>query len=227
MVVLFHFFFQEDNAYGFLQNIIANGDLGVDLFFILSGFILTHVYLTQVEENRFSLRNFYVARFARIYPLHVMIILVFLIIYPLAGLLGVQTQAEAINWDHLLPPPATLITTLALFIMAGFLFNKQVIVLGIGLLIFLLGQYGLREKRNFMRSKVLVYLGKISFSIYMVHIIFRQMMNVVGKFVDLNSNLVSVLVYMTMFAGILVASMILYHLVELPFRQRIRHAFSK
>lgn len=42
---------------------------GVSFFFVLSGFILTHVYrrLASVEDRR----RFYLARFARIWPLHV------------------------------------------------------------------------------------------------------------------------------------------------------------
>lgn len=47
-----------------------NADYGVDLFFILSGFILSHVYLRQAEAGKFAYWNFILARFARIWPLH-------------------------------------------------------------------------------------------------------------------------------------------------------------
>ncbi len=47
------------------------GRFGVDLFFILSGFVLAHVYLAAREEGRFDFPRFILARFARIYPLHV------------------------------------------------------------------------------------------------------------------------------------------------------------
>ncbi|GJL96545.1 MAG: acyltransferase [Hyphobacterium sp.] len=47
------------------------GRFGVDLFFILSGFVLAHVYLAAREEGRFDFLRFILARFARIYPLHV------------------------------------------------------------------------------------------------------------------------------------------------------------
>lgn len=48
------------------------GYLGVDFFFILSGFVLTHVYRDwfnpRFQPNSF--RNFFWARFGRVYPLH-------------------------------------------------------------------------------------------------------------------------------------------------------------
>lgn len=50
--------------------VVSNGVYGVELFFVLSGFILSHVYLESFGERRFSYRGFLWARLARIYPLH-------------------------------------------------------------------------------------------------------------------------------------------------------------
>jgi peptidoglycan/LPS O-acetylase OafA/YrhL len=49
---------------------IAKGYLWVDFFFILSGYILCHVYATRPGESLAETRRFLNARFARIYPLH-------------------------------------------------------------------------------------------------------------------------------------------------------------
>lgn len=49
--------------------------LMVDLFFVLSGFVLSYVYC-----ERINVRSFYRARFARIYPLHVFALLAFTIL---------------------------------------------------------------------------------------------------------------------------------------------------
>ena len=59
-------------AAGFFQK----GYLGVDFFFILSGFILTHVYADSLRTGVCTVRDFYVRRFARIYPLHLLTLLV-------------------------------------------------------------------------------------------------------------------------------------------------------
>ena len=47
--------------------------LMVDLFFILSGFIISYVYRAEGSGMRTSVKSFLFARFARIYPLHFVI----------------------------------------------------------------------------------------------------------------------------------------------------------
>ena len=49
---------------------VTKGYLGVETFFILSGFILSHVYLEAAGEKRFRYGGFLWARIARVYPLH-------------------------------------------------------------------------------------------------------------------------------------------------------------
>ena len=71
-VVLFHF-----QLYWTLSpesaGLLNRARLGVDVFFILSGFILTHVYLQGDRAPDY--RRFLAARFARIYPAHRFILL--------------------------------------------------------------------------------------------------------------------------------------------------------
>ena len=55
-----------------LHEVLRVGRLGVDLFFALSGFILTHTYLTRMGPNITwpKSRHFLWLRLARIYPVH-------------------------------------------------------------------------------------------------------------------------------------------------------------
>ena len=53
---------------GTAAQIGATGYVGVNFFFLLSGFILAYTYLRPDGGLRVSVRAFYVARFARIYP---------------------------------------------------------------------------------------------------------------------------------------------------------------
>jgi Predicted acyltransferases len=48
---------------------IANGYLGVDVFFVISGYLITGLVYNEVEENSFSVLNFYERRIRRIIPL--------------------------------------------------------------------------------------------------------------------------------------------------------------
>jgi peptidoglycan/LPS O-acetylase OafA/YrhL len=57
---------------------LAFGRGGVDLFFMLSGFILAYVYRPQFEARRFNYLRFLVKRIARIYPVHVVTMLIVL-----------------------------------------------------------------------------------------------------------------------------------------------------
>lgn len=65
-----------------LGPIARHGAWGVDLFFVLSGFILSLLYVPrfQAQGLRKVYRNYLVARFARIYPLH-LVTLVILAVY--------------------------------------------------------------------------------------------------------------------------------------------------
>ena len=53
-----------------------HGDLAVDLFFALSGFIFYRLYAERIAERRVSLRDFAVLRVSRLYPLHLATLLV-------------------------------------------------------------------------------------------------------------------------------------------------------
>lgn len=59
---------------GVLVNMLGHGWLGVPFFFILSGFILAHVYAGKGLTPRSS-RPFFAARFARIYPVYLLSLL--------------------------------------------------------------------------------------------------------------------------------------------------------
>jgi peptidoglycan/LPS O-acetylase OafA/YrhL len=76
---------------------VAKGYLGVDLFFILSGFILAHVYLPLWRERRFSYGSFIWARLARIYPVHLAMLGVMVAFWLIALKLGIAFEPAAFD----------------------------------------------------------------------------------------------------------------------------------
>lgn len=76
LLVFFHHVYQTtytDNPIGnfFVTTFRTNGWVGVDLFLILSGFLVTTLFLKErAEFGNFSLRNFFLRRVLRIWPLY-------------------------------------------------------------------------------------------------------------------------------------------------------------
>ena len=68
---------EEVGAYTAL---LANGYLWVDFFFILSGFLLALLYGALIREKALSKKDFLIRRFARIYPLHLVVLLLFVMV---------------------------------------------------------------------------------------------------------------------------------------------------
>ena len=58
LVVLFHFF--PDN--------LSGGYIGVDIFFVISGFLITQIILKEKCDNNFNFLGFYTRRVLRIFP---------------------------------------------------------------------------------------------------------------------------------------------------------------
>lgn len=58
LVVLFHF----------NPTLLTGGFIGVDVFFVISGYLMTSIVVRGVNSNSFSLKSFYLARVVRIIP---------------------------------------------------------------------------------------------------------------------------------------------------------------
>ena len=72
--------------------VFAGGYLGVDMFFVISGFVITQsLYKEYQKQAEFCVFSFYVRRFKRIYPALVTVVVFTLIFYFIFGLLT-QTQ---------------------------------------------------------------------------------------------------------------------------------------
>ena len=55
-------------AYHAFPNVVSGGFVGVDIFFVISGFLITKIILENLESNSFSFGEFYFRRIRRIFP---------------------------------------------------------------------------------------------------------------------------------------------------------------
>lgn len=83
--------------------VVSRGYLGVDLFFLLSGFILTYVYFDSMERP--TGRTFAVFmwhRFIRLYPVHIAVLAALVVVVLGAGHLGLNLRSpEAFKLSEL------------------------------------------------------------------------------------------------------------------------------
>ncbi|MDB5119530.1 MAG: acyltransferase [Sphingobacteriales bacterium] len=73
-----------------VDGIFNNGYLGVNFFFVLSGFLITYLLIIEKQETgKINILNFWMKRMFRIWPLYFICIIYGFIIYPyIKGLLG-------------------------------------------------------------------------------------------------------------------------------------------
>jgi peptidoglycan/LPS O-acetylase OafA/YrhL len=65
IVVIFHYF----------PFLIPGGYIGVDIFFVISGYLITKIIYPQIEKNNFSFIDFYERRVKRIFPALIVVLL--------------------------------------------------------------------------------------------------------------------------------------------------------
>lgn len=109
-VVMFHYWPKLDlgAATGWTPGFVAQGYLGVELFFVLSGFILCHVYLEAFGTEKFKYGSFLWARLARVYPLHLATLIGVGVLALGATIAGFSIDGNIVSWASL---PANLTMT--------------------------------------------------------------------------------------------------------------------
>ena len=101
LVVIYHVS-EAELAPSTLQiTFVKNGYLGVDLFFVLSGFIIMHVYGQTRPAGRLGMVTYMGRRIARLYPVHLVLTLATVALYAVAAHLGLLVQGRMMAWDDL------------------------------------------------------------------------------------------------------------------------------
>src|SRR5690606_718800 len=106
---------------GFVPTAVTKGYLGVEVFFVLSGFILSHVYLESAGRgDGFSYRGFLWARIARVYPMHLVTLAGMIGLGVAATVAGLTVSDSLLGWRSL---PAHLSLTHAWGLASSAAFN--------------------------------------------------------------------------------------------------------
>lgn len=109
-VFFFHvwlLYFHRYSIEGVTADIVAflfkNGELGVNFFFVLSGFLITYLLIEEKKlTGRIHVVNFYIRRILRIWPLFYLVVIFGLIVYPqLKAFLGGEEFQVMQPWTYL------------------------------------------------------------------------------------------------------------------------------
>jgi peptidoglycan/LPS O-acetylase OafA/YrhL len=99
-VIVFHTF----------PKVLPGGFVGVDIFFVISGYLITQIILSDLDAGKFSAASFYARRIRRIFP----------------ALIVVLIAAFLLGWYYLLP---TELVSLGKNILASALFSANLMLL--------------------------------------------------------------------------------------------------
>jgi peptidoglycan/LPS O-acetylase OafA/YrhL len=75
-------------------NYLPTGRIGVDVFFVISGYLITSILFKEHSRGTYSLKKFYVRRVKRIFPVLFISLAVFLAVAFLFFKEGVKYMAE-------------------------------------------------------------------------------------------------------------------------------------
>ena len=56
--------------------LLPGGYLGVDIFFVISGYLITSILYLNLKNNKFTLKEFFIRRFTRIFPVYIFVIVI-------------------------------------------------------------------------------------------------------------------------------------------------------
>jgi len=61
--------------YHCFPNFLKAGFIGVDIFFVISGYLISHIVFKNLEKNTFSFKEFYLRRIKRIFPVLIIVLI--------------------------------------------------------------------------------------------------------------------------------------------------------
>jgi peptidoglycan/LPS O-acetylase OafA/YrhL len=94
---------------------MPGGFIGVDIFFVISGFLITGIIVRELDQQRFSLLGFYMRRIRRIFPALIVVLAVTLVLGWLWMLPAAYAQLSADVFAS-----AAFVSNIALLLQSGY-----------------------------------------------------------------------------------------------------------
>src|SRR5205085_9627779 len=85
------------------HSLFGNGNLGVNFFFVLSGFLITYLLIEEKKlTGKIHIGNFWIRRILRIWPLYFACVFIGFVLFPFAKHMAGGTSAETADpWYYL------------------------------------------------------------------------------------------------------------------------------
>lgn len=140
-----------------------SGKLGVGLFFVLSGFLITYLLLRERDQTgTVSVRNFYARRVLRIWPLYLLIVLLATLVLPQWPALFDYRQAKPITDSYVVPRLALflfVLPNLAIDFFTSSYLCSPAWSIGVEEQFYILWPHIMRTKKRLAKAKAVLLYG--------------------------------------------------------------------
>jgi peptidoglycan/LPS O-acetylase OafA/YrhL len=170
MVVFSHVELMKDyhgypNLYASNLAVYESGRMGVTLFFVLSGFLISYLLLAEQKvSGSISVKKFYGRRILRIWPLYYLLVLITFIVLPRIGFFAVPRYSEALPlyFRYTFPLFLLLLPQLALSIFEPVPFAEPLWSIGVEEQFYLLWPLLMKYVRRFLALSIAIILGALA-----------------------------------------------------------------
>tara|TARA_B110000285_G_scaffold59653_1_gene68478 strand:- start:343 stop:1425 length:1083 start_codon:yes stop_codon:yes gene_type:complete len=150
-----------DNVFSQIGNL---GSLGVNLFFVLSGFLITTLLLKEKQgQSKINLKNFYIRRILRIWPLYFIILL-----------LSTTIFLYAPNWLTLILC-GTIFPNIAHALSIGWTYSPQIWSIGVEEQFYLFWPTILKRSQQFILIICISFIVFYPFAPHFLQFIFNRL----------------------------------------------------
>jgi len=170
MVVFSHVELMKDyhgyaNLYSSSMAVYESGRLGVTLFFVLSGFLISYLLLKENEvAGSIAVQKFYGRRILRIWPLYYLLVILTFVVIPRLSFFAVPkyTAALPVNFRYTFPLYLLLLPQVALSVFNPVPFAEPLWSIGVEEQFYLLWPVLMKYVKRFLGLTIVIIVGAVA-----------------------------------------------------------------